>query len=78
MKIELNLGSTAPIAADVVILATFSKKEKKEKKKSPFPRLLDFRSLAKNRCSLSLVHKILQEIRALNTLLIGKAKEFSF
>jgi leucyl aminopeptidase len=42
MKIELNLGSTAPSVADVVVLGTFSKKEKQGKKEVNVPALSGF------------------------------------
>ncbi|MCR9204618.1 MAG: hypothetical protein NXH75_08585, partial [Halobacteriovoraceae bacterium] len=42
MKIELNLGSTAPSVADVVVLGTFSKKEKQGKKEVSVPALSGF------------------------------------
>ena len=47
MKIELNLGSTAPSAADVVVLATFSKKEKKGKKEVNVPTFAGFQKSCK-------------------------------
>ena len=37
MKITLNLGANAPSIADVIVLGTFSKKEKKGKKEVTTP-----------------------------------------
>lgn len=42
MKIELNLGSSAPSVADVVVLGSFSKKEKQGKKEVTVPVLTGF------------------------------------